>query len=99
VVRAGGLLLSWGSQLLPVMQPTRAMRARVAKHADLQQSKEPVATVVSTALAAWLRKRNLLHRAHVIAASLEASGALPEEWVEILDGLVSSHSVPPSPTA
>ena len=64
-----------------------------------QKQEEAEVSIVTPELASWLRKRELLHRAHVIAASLEASGALPEEWVEMLDGLVSSHSLPLTPTA
>ncbi len=60
-----------------------------------QQQEDAEASIVTAELAAWLRKRDLLHRAHVIAASLEASGAQAEEWIEMLDGLVSSHGVPP----
>ena len=60
-----------------------------------QQQEDAEVSIVTAELAAWLRKRDLLHRAHVIAASLEASGALAEEWVETLDSLVSSHAVLP----
>ena len=73
-------------------------RQRTSSHEEVvqrQQQEEAEASIVTAELAAWLQKRNLMHRAHVIAASLEASGARMGEWVDTLDSLVSYCSVLP----
>ena len=69
-------------------------RQRTSSHGEVvhrQQQEEAEASLVTVELAAWLQKRNLMHRAHVIAASLEASGARTEEWTDTLDSLVSYY--------
>ena len=76
------------------VRSTREPRQRTSSHEEVvkrQQQEEAEASMVTAELAAWLQKRDLMHRAHVIAASLEASGARKEEWVSQLDDLVSTR--------
>jgi hypothetical protein len=74
------------------VQGTRSPRRRKSSHDEVvqrQQEDDAEASMVTPELSAWLQKRNLMHRAHVIAVSLEASGARKQEWVEMLDSLES----------